>query len=103
MAIVSRKRRSGAVVHYVVFSWQGRDVWERSGTDCREAQRLERQRKREVRDGTDVPQLKSGAVTLARCPGPWFEGRKKQAGRHGHHPPRRPRLSPRDGVRMART
>jgi len=81
MAIVSRKRRSGAVVHYVVFSWHGRDVWEKSGTDHREARRLERQRRREVRDGTYVHQVKSGAATVKRYAGPWLDGRKNRTAR----------------------
>lgn len=69
MAIVPRLLRSGKTVYWVVFSWLGEDVWERSGTDKREADRLETQRKREVRDGTYMPPKNRKATKT----GPYLE------------------------------
>lgn len=54
MAIVTRKTKKGPV-HWIVFKWQRRDVWERAGRDRREAERLEVQRRREVKAGTYMP------------------------------------------------
>lgn len=54
MAITARRTRSGRV-YWVSFYFEGKQLWERSGTERREAEQLERKRKREVADGTYAP------------------------------------------------
>jgi integrase len=75
MGVFERQRRSGTV-YYVSFVWNGRQVQERAGTDRRQALKLERQRKREVRDGTYRADKKSGSTTLANYIDGWLEARK---------------------------
>lgn len=71
MAIVRRKLRSGKTSFWVKFTWQGADVWERAGTNEREAKALEAQRKREVTAGT-YQRERRGRVTVARWFGDWL-------------------------------
>lgn len=52
MAIVERRLKSGRVVYWVKFSFRGKAIWERSGTNARAAAALEAERKREVTAGT---------------------------------------------------
>lgn len=75
MGVFERQRRSGTV-YYVSFVWNGRQVQERAGTDKRQALQLERQRKREVRDGTYRADKKSGSTTLANYIDGWLDARK---------------------------
>jgi integrase len=75
MGVFERRRRSGTV-YYVSFVWNGRQVQERAGTDKRQALQLERQRKREVRDGTYRPDNKSGSTTLANYMDGWLQARR---------------------------
>lgn len=63
MAVVERKRKSGSVF-YVVFEWEGKQVWERVGSRKREAEILDRKRKAEVKAGTYIPESGKGKVTL---------------------------------------
>jgi hypothetical protein len=51
----SRRRKNGKIVHYASFMFEGRLVQELVGTDRRQAEQLERQRKHQVKDGTYVP------------------------------------------------
>ena len=51
MGVIARRRKSG-ITYYVSFMVGGEQVFERSGTDKREAERLYRRRKREVADGS---------------------------------------------------
>lgn len=75
MAVVARQRKNG-VTYYVVFDWQGKPVWERSGSDKRAAQRLETKRKAEVRDGTYKPEAgTSRATTIAQYAAHWGAAR----------------------------
>jgi hypothetical protein len=50
MAVHPRKR-AGGTVYWISFYWQGKRVWERSGKDRREAERLDSRRAAEVRSG----------------------------------------------------
>lgn len=75
MGVFQRRRRSGTV-YYVSFVWNGHQVQERAGTDKRQALQLERQRKREVRDGTYRPDRKSGSTTLANYMDGWLQARR---------------------------
>lgn len=52
MAIVPRKRKKHTTFYAVFSDTTGKRVWERSGADRREAERLERRRLREVEAGT---------------------------------------------------
>jgi integrase len=77
MGLFTRRRRS-ATVYYISFVWNGRQIQERAGTDKRLAQQLERQRKREVREGTYRPDRKSGSTTLANYAEGWIDARKRR-------------------------
>lgn len=70
MAIVGRKRKSGTV-YYVALRWRGAAVWERVGTDRREAERVERRIKREIATGAYSPRAKTGAATVASYAQAW--------------------------------
>lgn len=75
MAIVARKTKRG-VTYWIAFPWNGRRVWERSEGDRRAAERLERQRKREVAEGTYSPAPgRSRASTVAEYANVWGAGR----------------------------
>lgn len=74
MGVFARKRRSG-IVYYVSFVWNGKQVQERAGTDKRQAQLLERRRKREVRDGTYRADQQSGSTTLGSYAVKWLDAR----------------------------
>lgn len=75
MGVFERRRRSGTV-YYVSFVWNGHQVQERAGTDKRQALQLERQRKREVRDGTYRADKKSGSTTLVNYLDGWLQARR---------------------------
>src|SRR5262245_37097680 len=77
MGVFERRRRSGTV-YYVSFVWNGHQVQERAGTDKRQALQLERQRKREVRDGTYRPDSRSGSTTLANYMDGWLQARRSR-------------------------
>ena len=91
MGLFERKRKSGSV-YYVTFLWNGKQVQERAGSDKRRAQQLERQRKREVRDGTYRPDKQSGATTLANYADGWLELRRVRGVRTVAHDEARLRL-----------
>lgn len=75
MAIVPRKRDHGRrIIYYITFSWNGKRQWERVGSDRTEAARLEKKRKREVKDGTYQPHL-SPETTLATYVETWVRRR----------------------------
>jgi integrase len=65
MALVTRKRARG-VTYYVVHRWQGRICWENAGTVRRQAEELDRQRKREKKLGTfrPVSRTDGGRLTM---------------------------------------
>lgn len=69
MAIVPRDLKNGKTTYYVTFTWQGRTVWERSGTSKREAASLEGERKSQVALGTYRPSLPGGSRTTVET---WF-------------------------------
>jgi len=52
MAVVARRVARGKVYWTAFYDATGKQIWERVGTDKREAEALDRQRKREVADGT---------------------------------------------------
>lgn len=78
MATVGKKRKNGTT-YYVATFWNGRQYWERSGTDKREAERLDARRLREVADGTFSPEAvapKSAVKTVADYATIWLADRK---------------------------
>jgi integrase len=80
MAVVPRKRKGGKVMYGVLTSWPGgKPHWELVGPNKREAETLDRQRKREVRDGTFRPGELTGASTVAAYAAKWLAGRTNAA------------------------
>jgi integrase len=67
MAIVPRNLRNGKTAYWVTFDWNGSTRWEHGGFDKRGADRLEAQRKKEVRAGTYSPQQKRAGTVES-----WF-------------------------------
>lgn len=65
MGLVARKLKH-STVYYVVVYWSGAPapIWEHAGTDKRNAERLDRQRRREVADGTYQPKTGTGGLTV---------------------------------------
>lgn len=79
MAVVPRKR-VGGVVYGVLTSWPGGEpYWELVGPNKREAETLDRQRRREVRAGTFRPGELTGASTVAAYAALWLAKRSNRA------------------------
>ena len=76
MAVVLRKRGSSRVF-WVAFYAEGRQVWERVGTDRREAEALDRQRKREVREGTYAANVRP-TMTFGEWLESWLKTRRNR-------------------------
>lgn len=74
MAVVVRHRKRGAV-YFVCFTWRGKRVWERAGTDRRQADSLHTQRRREVKAGTYNPNALSKSTTVAQFGKEWADKR----------------------------
>jgi integrase len=74
----SRKRAGGKIVHYASFMYQGVQRTELVGTDKREAERVEAQRKREIREGTYTPGQRTGAISAAEYSKSWGSARKNR-------------------------
>ncbi len=74
MSVAKKQRKNGAVVHYVVTTWQGKRVWEKSGKDAREAARLDRRRIAEVAAGTYQPSPTAG-LTVGTYAERWLAAR----------------------------
>jgi integrase len=78
MSVVPRKLDTGGISYWVVFAWQGKRVWERSGPDRRAADRLDERRQREVKAGTYVPPRSRTATTFGQFAKTWAEKRKNR-------------------------
>lgn len=79
MAVVPRKR-VGGVVYGVLTSWPGGEpYWELVGANKREAETLDRQRRREVKAGTFRPGELTGASTVAAYAALWLAKRNNRA------------------------
>lgn len=78
MAVVERKRKRG-IVYYVVTSMKGVKSWEKVGSNKREAETLDRQRRREVKEGTFAPGQVTAETTVATFAARWIDGRKNRA------------------------
>jgi integrase len=80
MAVVPRKRKGGKVMYGVLTSWPGgKPHWELVGPNKREAEALDRQRKREVKDGTFRPGEMTGESSVAAYAALWLAGRTNRA------------------------
>jgi integrase len=77
MGVHTLQRASG-VTYGINFMVNGRQVHEVAGTDKRAAERLLRQRKREVANGTYVASAKSSNVSLAKYAALWLEQRNNR-------------------------
>lgn len=77
MAIQDRTRRDGTTSYRVYFNFKGRRINEPWGTDRREAERLDRRRKRELAAGTYAPApAKSPRAPVAEFAATWLDGRR---------------------------
>lgn len=79
MAIVVRKLRSGKSVYWLSFEHQGKAVWERVGTNKREAERLHDQRKAERKAGTYRVARVTAFVTVKDWFARYLDGRTNRA------------------------
>ena len=80
MAVVPRKRKGGKVMYGVLTSWPGgKPHWELVGPNKREAEALDRQRKREVKDGAFRPGEMTGESSVAAYAALWLAGRTNRA------------------------
>jgi integrase len=77
MAVVERKHKR-ATSYWVVTSCKGVKHWERVGTNKREAETLDRQRRREVKEGTFRPGQMTAEVSVATFLKSWLETRKNR-------------------------
>lgn len=73
MGVYKRQMAGGRIVYRVGVWFNGKTHFEMAGTDKRVAQRLDKQRKREVADGTYVPKRESsGTTTIIDYAVEWF-------------------------------
>jgi integrase len=75
MAVVPKQRKN-STTFYVATWFAGKAYWERSGTDKREAERLDARRKREVADGTFQPHEVVKTSTVAEYAKSWGDARE---------------------------
>lgn len=78
MAVVPRKRK-GRVVYGVLTSWAGGKHWELVGANRREAEQVDRQRLREVADGSFRPGELTDAASVRAFADQWLEGRTNRS------------------------
>ena len=78
MAVHPRKR-VGGTIYWISFYWQGKRVWERSGKDRREAERLDSRRAAEVRSGSYQPPCDRKATTFKQWGTAWVERRTNRS------------------------
>lgn len=79
MAVVGRKRKGGKIVYSVVTSWEGRQHWETIGTNKREAEQIDRQRKAAVKAGTYRPGQVTEAASVETYALSWVAKRTNRA------------------------
>lgn len=80
MAVVPRKRVNGKIVYGVLTSWPGGEpYWELVGANKREAETLDRQRRKEVKAGTFRPGELTGSSTVAAYAALWLAKRSNRA------------------------
>jgi len=77
MAVVERRRKRGTV-YYVCTSVKGAKHWEKVGTNKREAETLDRQRRREVKEGTFRPGQATAQMLVETFGRRWLETRKNR-------------------------
>ncbi len=79
MALVERKKANGKLSYRVATRWRGKVYFELSGTDKREAQRLDERRKREVKAETYQPPSTKKIVLLCEFADEFLAGRKTRS------------------------
>jgi integrase len=85
MAVVARSRKTG-IVFFVATHWKGATYFERSGTERREAERLDARRKREVKAGTyQPPTARSSNVTVRQHADRWLTTRNNRSADHDEY------------------
>jgi len=72
MAVVPRKRARGVITYFVATSWEGGQHWERVGHNKREAQALDAQRRKEVKEGTFRPGRLTDASSVESYAKAWL-------------------------------
>lgn len=75
MAVVERKRAKGKTVFGVMNEWQGKQFWELVGTSRRDAEVRDRAMKKEIKNGTYVPNERSKSVMVRQIAEVWANTR----------------------------
>ncbi len=83
MAVVPRKRANGTV-YGVSTSWGGRKYWELVGPNRREAESVDKLRRREVKAGTYRPGEPSEGVSVRTFALGWLEKRTNRSAENDH-------------------
>lgn len=79
MAVVPRKRRGGVITYYVATSWEGGQHWERVGHNKREAEQVNRDRLKQVKEGSFKPGRLTDAASLESYAKSWLKTRTNRA------------------------
>jgi integrase len=79
MAVVPRKRRGGVITYYVATSWEGGQHWERVGHNKREAEQVNRDRLKQVKDGSFKPGRLTDAASVESYAKAWLKTRTNRA------------------------
>lgn len=79
MAVVPRKRRGGVITYYVATSWEGGQHWERVGRNKREAEQVNRDRLKQVKDGSFKPGRLTDAASVESYAKSWLKTRTNRA------------------------
>lgn len=77
MAVIERRHKH-KTSYWVATSVRGMKHWELSGTNKRAAQDLDRQRRREVKEGTFRPDRLTPAVSVNTYAAQWLDGRRNR-------------------------
>lgn len=82
MAPHPRKLKNGKIVYWLCLRWKGEPVWERAGYDKRLAERLEKQRKLEIANGSFIPKGGTGRLTVRTWFGRFLDARTNRAAQY---------------------
>ncbi|HEY3500598.1 MAG TPA: site-specific integrase [Polyangiaceae bacterium] len=63
----------------MTFTWHGKQLWELSGPSKRDAEQLDRLRKKQIKDGTFVPGEKAKALNVTQFFEGWISRREKRS------------------------
>ncbi len=79
MAVVPRKRARGVIVYCVATSWSGGQHWETIGRNKREAEQVDRERRKQVKEGTFKPGRLTDAASVESYAKAWLKTRTNRA------------------------